>query len=71
MYLPPSQTPRGDPTRTSFGLGNSIIQAEKEQHAAMIESMGEVMARSYTCWQNWWKNIMNSDDYMKYASAQV
>ncbi|KAI0237485.1 Coiled-coil domain-containing protein 87 [Lamellibrachia satsuma] len=64
------RTPRGDPTRTSFGLGNSIIQAEKEQHAAMIESMGEVMARSYTCWQNWWKNIMNSDDYMKYASAQ-
>ena len=71
MTLPPLQTPRGDPSRTSLCLGASEAPTEKEIQAAMVESMGEVLARSYTSWLNWWKNTVNSDDYMKYASAQV
>ena len=71
MILPPLQTPRGDPSRTSLCLGNSEAPTEKEIQAAMVEAMGEVMARSYTSWLSWWKNTVNSDDYMKYASAQV
>ncbi|KAK2182071.1 hypothetical protein NP493_368g02075 [Ridgeia piscesae] len=64
------RTPRGDPSRTSLCLGNSEAPTEKEIQAAMVEAMGEVMARSYTSWLSWWKNTVNSDDYMKYASAQ-
>lgn len=64
------RTPRGDPSRTNLCLGNSVVQTEKEVKAAMIEAMGEVMARSYTSWLSWWRSTVNSDDYMKYASAQ-
>ena len=31
----------------------------------------EVAARSYASWLTWWKNTINSDDYMKYLSTQV
>ena len=47
------------------------MQSEREQQAARLESMGEVMAKSYSSWLSWWKNVMNTDDYMKYISAQV
>ena len=33
--------------------------------------MQDFMARSYASWLAWWKNTINSDDYMKYLSAQV
>jgi len=36
-----------------------------------VENMPEVMARSYASWLAWWKNSINSDDYMKYLSTQV
>ncbi|KAK2157092.1 hypothetical protein LSH36_199g05026 [Paralvinella palmiformis] len=35
-----------------------------------VENMPEVMARSYASWLAWWKNSINSDDYMKYLSTQ-
>jgi hypothetical protein len=28
------------------------------------------MARSYASWLQWWKNTLNTDDYMKYCSTQ-
>ena len=33
--------------------------------------VNEVMARSYASWMAWWKNTLNTDDYLKYISTQV
>ena len=33
--------------------------------------MGDVMARSYNSWLTWWKTNTNSEDYIRFVSAQV
>lgn len=34
-------------------------------------AMEEFHARTYASWLAWWKNTVNTDDYMKYLSTMV
>lgn len=67
-FFPPSpQVPQAetDEAFTAAGIDNPKPKENTPSH------MQDFMARSYASWLAWWKNTINSDDYMKYLSAQV
>ena len=67
------QTPNVEKLSDLFGE-QSLFQEGKPtmpDTSHMPAMMKEVASRSYASWLNWWKNTVNSDDYMKYISTQV
>ena len=64
-------TPRGEDKGTKDFLGKEAEKyVDDEANMTKLKNMGEVMARSYASWLQWWKNTINSDDYIKYLSTQ-
>lgn len=63
-----SMTPRGEGEAMKDLLGSRASEfIPPEQKPNLVN---EVMARSYASWLAWWKNTLNTDDYMKYISTQ-
>ena len=60
------QTPRGD------GRANEMFnEGFMRPPSQVVQSeMPEFMASTYASRLQWWKNKLNTDDYMKYVSTQ-
>ncbi len=53
------------------GSGAGREEEDKKGSGDVPSHMQDFMARSYASWLMWWRNTINSDDYMKYLSTQV